>query len=287
MTFVGKDANSVYRDVCTSLATYGSPVKARGLKTLELQSAQIQLYNPRARIMSSRVRDLSLKYFIGELCYFLDGRTDLASIAHYSKFWHNVSDDGKTVNSAYGYRLFEFCGHDQIAFNYAIRCLEEDESSRKAVMPIYNPDDSRESKDNPCTMFLQLLIRDGELHMHTYMRSNDVWLGLPYDLAFFTIVQEIAFVKLRKKYTRLKLGTYYHNATSLHAYERDWENLYTMCGESLVNLPLIVPPRISDDDVDSWFNDLLTYEKSKRGVVLYKGESKVTNFQTWCKKYLD
>src|SRR5574340_1071606 len=285
MTFVGQDISSIYKDICSSLVTYGACVSVRSLKTLEISNAQIQLYNPRNRIVNFRARDLSMKYFVGELCYFLGGRTDLASIAHYSKFWHSVSDDGVSVNSAYGARLFTLNGHYQIQFDYAIRNLVVDKDSRKAVMTIYQPEDSRESKDNPCTIFLQLIIRNNKLDMYTFMRSNDIWLGTPYDVAFFTIVQEIALVKLQYTYPELRLGTYFHNATSLHAYERHWNAIARLGLEG--SHVLVKVPRLTPVDVSSWFNDLLTYEKSKRKVVLYKNESEQTQFQTWCKKFLD
>lgn len=283
MTFVGPKISPVYRDMCKCLLNFGKSVTARDLWTTELLNVQVQLYDPRQRFVNFKARNMDMRYFVGELCHYLDGRTDLASIAHYSKFWERVSDDGKTINSAYGFRLFRY-GMNTSQFDYALWCLRADPSSRKAVMTIYHPSDARESKDNPCTLSLQLIMRDDELHMFTSMRSQDVWLGVPYDFAFFTIVQEIALVMLQYTYPKLKLGTYFHNVTSLHAYMSNIKLIKALVLEGDHNA--IVAPSIIHTDVDAWFNDLLTYEKAKRGVVLYKNESLRTSFQDWCKSYL-
>ena len=286
MTIVGNDMSSIYRDMCKELRRYGLKVKVRGLYTVELIDTHIQLYDPKLRYVNFHARDMNMRYFIGELCHYLDARTDLASIAHYSQFWEKVSDDGKTINSAYGYRLFGLIPQvsSQIQFKYAIRCLEADASSRKAVMTIYHPSDARESKDNPCTLNLQFLIRAEQLILITNMRSQDVWRGVPYDFAFFTLVQEIAWVILRRKYPELRLGPYYHNVASLHVYKEHYKGVDEVSEERDHNQ--IRSPEISDTDVDNWFDDLLTYEKSKRGTVLYKQESRRTLFQDWCKALL-
>lgn len=285
MHFEGDDISAIYRDIANALFIIGDDVTARGLRTKELLNVQIELNKPRNRFVNFAARNMDMNYCMGELCYFLDGRTDLDSIAHYSKFWIKVSDDGKTVNSAYGARIFGYRTPSKMPqFDYAIDVLRQDAQSRKAVIAIYNIGDARTSNDNPCTMFMQFVIRNNRLHCYTTMRSNDVWLGLPYDVAFFTTVHEIAYVKLLGTYPWLGLGTYIHNAVSLHVYDRNFEGLHEVRCES--NHMPIVAPKISVIDVGSWFNDLLTYEKSKRGVVLYKNESYKTNFQDWCKQWL-
>lgn len=282
----GSTINAIYVRAVDRLLKYGQIVERRGLKTREIINVQLVLLNPRARYLGSIVRNMSMKYHIGELCFYLDGRTDLESIAHYGSFWRKVSDDDMTVNSAYGYRLFYMKPMDQkySQFDYVYDVLVKDQFSNKAVMVIYDKNDSKESKDNPCTLSLQFLIRDNKLYCFTLMRSNDIWLGTPYDIAFFSIVHEILYVNLLSEYPNLRLGSYVHSVTSLHAYEKDFDKL-----KELAQTPqceVIKAPYISPLDISSWFNDLLTYEKSRRNKVIYKRESLVTPFQTWCKNFI-
>jgi thymidylate synthase len=59
------------------------------------------------------------------------------------------------------------------------------------------------------------------------MRSNDVILGLPTDIAFFAVLQSQMLAHLKwhggAEYQELELGTYTHIANSFHIYERHFE----------------------------------------------------------------
>lgn len=256
MQIISRNINEAYSKVCRAVYLYGEDVETRGLKVRELTNVQIELKNPRERIITSTTRAMSMCYMVGELCFYLNKATSLEQIAYYGAFWRRVSDDGKTVRSAYGHRLFN--GQLQ----YAITVLSNDMYSRKAVMPIYNPTDAVESKDNPCTMFLQFLIRQGRLDCYTFMRSNDIWLGLPYDIAFFTIVQEIVLTVLRTTYPHLLMGSYFHHATSLHCYNEHIDELWDISSEQTCTN--VVMPEVTLYDVTGWFQDLLIYEQAYR-----------------------
>lgn len=285
MVIAGSSIDDIYIKLCQALCDYGETVEARGLETRELLDVRLQLMNPEHRFIGSIARAMDMRYCIGELCFFLDGRTDLESIAHYSSFWKRVSDDGLTVNSAYGERLFEHRNRANVSqFWYVIDTLIQDPNSRKAVMVIYTPEDAKPSNDNPCTMFLQFVVRHNRLHCYTTMRSNDVWLGVPYDIAFFTLLQEMVMLRLRPHYPTLQLGTYNHAVTSMHMYARDYEGVFKVSKE--VAPPALIAPRLTDSDVHTWFDDLLTYEKAYRGKVLYKNSGPRTAFQDWCKDWL-
>ena len=54
--------------------------------------------------------------------------------------------------------------------------------------------------------------------MTVYMRSNDIWMGLPYDVFSFTCMQILLAFKLG-----VGIGTYTHHAASLHLYKRDYD----------------------------------------------------------------
>jgi len=236
MKFETSSINGMYKFIGETLLEQPEYVShPRELRIHELINTTLILRNPRNRIITLPGRRFSKKYFVGELAFYLSGDNDLDFISHYAPFWRKVSDDGQTVNSNYGKRLFKdynSSGYTQV--EYAVNCLKKDKDSRKAVMMIYTPSDSKESKDNPCTLTLQAFIRNDELMLTTYMRSNDFWLGVPYDIAFFTILQEMMFVQLRRRYTDLRLGKYTHIVGSLHLYERNFRDVKLMLHDSII-----------------------------------------------------
>lgn len=179
--------------------------------------------DPTRCILRSKIRNLPMRYMIGELLWYLSGNPSLDAIRLYTKAWDRMSDNGKTVNSNYGYRIQNMVDEvDGLKFNQlemVERILSEHPESRQAVIHIKQARDliDHPSKDVNCTVCLQFFIRDGKLYCTTYMRSNDLWMGFPNDVFQFTCIQIYLAMKLG-----VELGTYTHIAGSLHLYERDY-----------------------------------------------------------------
>lgn len=203
----------------------------RGKPARELIAASFTLLNPRNRLVLSPARAVNYGFGVGELCWYVRGDRDLATMQYYNRRMAQFSDDGETINSAYGNRLFRGRWADRqlvetiSQFDNVVAELKADPDSRRAVMHINEPYDLRHavlngSKDVPCTMSLQLLIRDRRLHMHALMRSNDVVWGMPYDVFSFTSLQEAFLYTLQDEGVAVDdLGCYHHTAGSLHLYD--------------------------------------------------------------------
>ena len=137
--------------------------------------------------------------------------------------WSNLTDDGETVNSAYGYRIFHQFGFDQLQF--CIDKLKANPHDRQAVIHIKEAS-NKPTKDTPCTCLIQFTCLHGRLNAHTYMRSNDIWLGLPYDVVFFTCLQQIVAEQLG-----IPCGHYFHTVGDIHMYERHWNKNVKYSGD--------------------------------------------------------
>ena len=215
-----------YVDLCRSIdQDFDFLSSPRGMKIKEKLGVQFRLRNPRARLPRVPARNFSLSYFVAETLWYLSGDNSTAWISRYAPFWGNISDDGVTANSAYGSRIFRphsrIAGGSLIQWDYVKEELRRDPDSRRAVIHIRTPDDSRlDSKDVPCTLALQFFIRNSLLHLHVSMRSSDIILGLAYDVPAFTTMQEILASELG-----VGLGEYVHTSNSLHCYERDFKML--------------------------------------------------------------
>lgn len=182
----------------------------------EVLNAITVIKDPTRGIVQSDIRKMPIRYAVGELMWYLSGNKDLSAIQNYTKAWDRMSDDGKTVNSNYGWCIQHKYGFDQ--WDYVRNMLITDPNSRQAVLHIKTADD-KPSKDVNCTVCLQFLVRDGKLHATVYMRSNDIWMGFPYDVFSFTAMQCKMAMELG-----VGIGTYTHIAGSLHLYERNGSN---------------------------------------------------------------
>lgn len=183
----------------------------------EIINATTILSDPTNNIMKNSLRNLPMKYAIGELLWYMSHNNKLREIQKYTKGWDRMSDDGVTVNSNYGWCIRDKYGFDQ--WEWCKQELNNNPNSRRAVIHIKEPSD-KDSKDVNCTVCLQFFIRDEKLYCTTYMRSNDIWLGYPYDVFQFTCMQILMSMELG-----IELGTYTHIAGSLHLYGRNYVNI--------------------------------------------------------------
>ena len=156
--------------------------------TKELTNVLLTINDVSEQIITKR--DISLSYLCGELLWYFSGSNDVNFISKFAKKWREISDDNCTSNSAYGHILYLRHGFNQLV--KIIELLKKDKHSRRAVINFNVPNRNViETKDEICTIALQFIIRDNKLHCTAMMRSNDVYTGMPYDIAFFISLQKI------------------------------------------------------------------------------------------------
>ena len=210
MHVVGKSMNDIYRQLCGKISVQGHEVAG----TKEMLNSGFTLLDITDNIATAST-GYSLSYMLGELAWYFTGREDVEFISKFSSFWEHISDDGVTNRSAYDAIVFNRYGFDQVA--QVIDTLKRDPYSRRAVIHFNVPNTERfETKDEIFTIALVFELREGKLDCTGIMRSNDVWLGTPYDVVFFTELQKHIANKLGVAY-----GKYTHFAVSLHAYAED------------------------------------------------------------------
>lgn len=217
--FAGKDVNSVWSqafDTLKDIAERGLVADSRdGAVVAEVTEAVFCVEDPTRNIVTNPVRNMPMRYAVGELAWYLSGSNRVSDISRFAKKWAEISDDGETNNSAYGWRIFDKFGFDQ--WDYVKYLLRKDPSSRQAVIHIKDAD-NKPTKDVPCTVYLQFLLRNGKLNLSVHMRSNDIWMGVPYDMFSFCFLQVLMAMELG-----VEIGEYTHYAGSLHLYQRDYE----------------------------------------------------------------
>lgn len=193
---------------------------ARGLKTIELNSIALRLNNIHRRCTTLNSRKWSLHFAIGEFAWHLSASNKLDAIEYYSKEWKNTSEDGQKIyESCYGHKIFSPINQES-QWQKLIKLLKHDPFSRRAVLTLHNFDNlsDLDSKDVACTCSIQFLFRNGKLDATVYMRSNDIVWGLPNDIFFFTMLQELLAKELG-----VEVGVYNHMVGSLHLYERHFD----------------------------------------------------------------
>jgi thymidylate synthase len=204
-----------YVQLVKHVARVGKPVETRGLLTRELTAVTLIFPNVVNPLLPIGVgRGVNARLAAIEALQLISGvqRHDLIQRVT-PNFDAVLVDDQDPDYGAYGPRIIEQVGD-------CLDILYRDPTTRRAVITIWNPKDLTHDGDRPCTVFLQFLVRDNgfgpALELHTHMRSQDVWLGVPYDIFMFSQLQHTAAYILG-----LPAGQLVHHATSLHIYETD------------------------------------------------------------------
>jgi len=233
---VADDFSDLYRAANKAILDYGIESSPRGLKIKELINFTAILTNPRARLLKSEARGNVYKYSVAELLWYLRGSNSLEEIAFYAPTLRQFSDNGETLNSAYGERIFGTHKDFPNQWKNVVSKLVSDRDTRQAIINInYAEDQNRATKDVTCTLNLQFFIRENRLHMITHMRSNDFVLGNLHDTFCFTMFQELLLIDLRledRSFNDVELGYYIHNVGSAHIYERHFTKVKNIINEA-------------------------------------------------------
>ena len=219
---------AVYEELLNELMTEPEYVtQPRDMKINEMCDVALVIENPLSCLYTNPFRSSQFKYIAAEFLWYFMGRNDVEYISKYAKFWESIKNDDDTVNSSYGYLLFNNKNeHGITQYRWALESLAQDKDSRQAVLHFNLPTHQRAgNKDFVCTMYGIFQIRNNRLNFTVSMRSNDVILGLPTDVAFFVTLQSQMLTHLRNYagYPELEMGTYTHIANSSHIYERHFE----------------------------------------------------------------
>lgn len=186
--------------------------------TDEILHAALCLRNPRERWAVSRYPALNPAFSLVEVIWILRGRRDSAFPNYFNSQLSNYAGKGEFYHGAYGYRL-RGRGDDQMLRAY--EALKSNGASRQVVLQIWDSqldlpaaDGSSMAPDIPCNICALLKIRDGRLEWTQIMRSNDMHIGLPYNLVQFTSLQEVM-----AGWLNVGIGDYHHLSDSLHIYD--------------------------------------------------------------------
>jgi len=258
-----KIASVVWRQTLDDILSYGFASTPRGKSCVELIGNQT-IVDMRYPIVTNKARNLGYKFMAAEAYWILSGDNRVETIKNYSQAISSFSDDGVTFFGAYGPKIV-----DQI--DYVVAKLLEDPSSRQAVINIWRENPPK-TKDVPCTLSLQFVIRDRSLCCIATMRSSDIWLGWPYDVFNFSMISATVLLKLIEKREALSvidLGLLFLTAGSQHFYD--------------TNAHRAMDCLVAEDGTEKEF-DICVFESSA-ALLDYLKYAKDKNTSEWIKQY--
>jgi thymidylate synthase len=183
------------------------------------------------------LRSIPVNLFVAEQVWFLTGERMPANFLNqFTRIWADFTNVAGVVSAAYGYRWRHHFGRDQLADLVAL--LESDPSSRQGVVIAWDPATDGlasgvQRKNVPCPYTFTVNIIGGRLNLHNTVRSNDVMLGLPHDVAGFALLQGILAARLG-----VRPGKYTHSISHAHIYDIHYEAARALAARTPAHPPI-------------------------------------------------
>lgn len=225
------DFSRIWIDALRDILANGEEVSPRGKLTKEIpqRTITVDMKQPVLRVPD---RSLSYKFMAAEAFWILSGDDRVATITPYNSRIADFSDDGERFFGAYGPKI-------TAQLDYVVEKLIDDPDTRQAGLTIWRECPPK-TKDVPCTVAVFANIRGGLLNLHVFMRSSDVWLGVPYDVFNFSMLAHLICCRLNVDGFDVvaKPGKLYLTAASSHLYEVNWEDARKCMAAQVLDQPL-------------------------------------------------
>lgn len=162
-------------------------------------------------------KQLHLKSIIYELLWFLRGDTNVKYLQeHGVRIWNEWAGPDGDLGHIYGYQWRSWPdysgGHvDQISD--AIDAIKHNPDSRRIIVSAWNVAELDRMNLPPCHILFQFYVSGGRLSMQLYQRSADIFLGVPFNIASYSLL-----LMMVAQVTGLKPGEFVHTLGDAHIY---------------------------------------------------------------------
>jgi thymidylate synthase len=172
-------------------------------------------------------KKMQWKSLLYEVLWYLSGENHIRNLRQHTKIWDAWADNEGNLETAYGYYWRKFPSaqknsegkwevHEVDQIKYVLDELKRNPYSRRLVVTAWEPGNATQSKLPPCHYSYAFNVSDGKLNCHLTQRSGDIALGIPFNLAAYSILTQII-----AKEAGLELGYFAHTIIDAHIYVAD------------------------------------------------------------------
>ena len=256
-----------YLDALQYIIVNGEDVSDRtGVGTRSVFGYQMH-FNLQDGFPAVTTKKLAWRSIVGELLWFLEGSTDERRLAELTfekdrtelidkkTIWTaNADSQGlalgytnteliKQLGPVYGHqwRHFDAYEDDQITkvdqITWLINEIKTNPDSRRLVLSAWNPNQINEMALPPCHTLAQFRVMNGKLSCQLYQRSADMFLGLPFNIASYSLLTHML-----AQICDLKVGTFVWTGGDCHIYNNHADQVREQLQRKPHELPDILMP---------------------------------------------
>ena len=243
-----------YLDILKDVLDHGIDRSDRtGVGTRALFGLQMR-YDMSDGFPAVTTKKLAFKSMAAELLWFLSGSRDVKELqalgCHIwdananAEYWKPRAEFEGDVGRIYGVQWRSWRtpdGGELDQLKRVIGNIRENPTSRRHVVTAWNPGELEQMALPPCHILFQFFVAEGKLSLHMFQRSCDMFLGVPFNIASYSLLLHMV-----AQVTDLKPGEFVHTLSDAHIYH----NHFDQVREQLARTPYPLPSLSLNPDVD-------------------------------------
>ncbi|MAS82402.1 MAG: thymidylate synthase [Legionellales bacterium] len=207
-----------------------------------------------------------LKSIVHELLWFLQGNTNIKYLKDNGvSIWDEWADENGDLGPVYGaqWRSWNTTNKTIDQITQVIEQIKQNPNSRRLIVSAWNVGEIEKMALAPCHALFQFYVTNGKLSCQLYQRSADIFLGVPFNIASYSLL-----LIMIAQVTNLKLGDFVHTFGDAHIYLNHIEQV----DELLTRAPFMLPKMKVNVDIKDIFS--FTYEDFE--LLNYKAHPAIT-----------
>jgi thymidylate synthase len=183
-------------------------------------------------------KKLHVRSIIYEMLWFLRGDTNIKYLnEHGVRIWDQWADAEGNLGRVYGAQWCDWRTVDGRSINQIDQVIEQiriNPDSRRHLVSAWNVGETDQMALPPCHALFQFFVQDGELSCQLYQRSADLFLGVPFNIASYSLLTTMV-----AQVCGLRPGTFVHTFGDLHLYQNHLEQAKLQLSRAPRPLPQI------------------------------------------------
>jgi thymidylate synthase len=191
-------------------------------------------------------KKLHLRSIIHELLWFLKGETNIEYLKQNKvRIWDEWADEDGNLGPIYGYQWRRWSSGNDMQIDQisqVIESIKNNPDSRRHIVSAWNVGKIEQMALPPCHVLFQFYVNEGKLSCQLYQRSADIFLGVPFNIASYSLL-----LMMMAQVTGLKPGEFVHTFGDAHIYQNHIEQVRLQLSREPRALPeMKLNPAIDD-----------------------------------------
>ncbi len=181
-------------------------------------------------------KKLHLRSIIYELLWFINGDTNIKFLTDNKvRIWDEWADENGDLGPVYGHQWRSWPGHNGETIDQISNLIEQiktNPNSRRLIVSAWNVADVDQMALPPCHCLFQFYVADGKLSCQLYQRSADIFLGVPFNIASYSL-----FTMMIAQVCGLEVGEFIHTFGDAHLYSNHLDQTHLQLQRTPKALP--------------------------------------------------